>query len=165
MTAGCRFRRWAFRCEAVATQHLTRMSPAENSARSAIVVAGDDLLFSSRLAAALDTLGYPSRVVRTLDAFTDALGEAPAAAILNLASARFDALAAIRLAKTDTGTRGVPLLGFCGHADRARQAAARAAGCDLVASNGEIAGDLSRLLGMLLNSPGAQKHGSASKNS
>ena len=129
------------------------MSPAENSARPAIVVAGDDLLFSSRLAAALDTLGYHSHVVRTLDAFTDALGKAPAAAILNLASTRLDAVAAIRRAKTDSDTRGIPLLGFCGHADLALQAAARTAGCDLVASNGEIVGDLSRLLGRLLNLP------------
>lgn len=141
------------------------MSPAESSTRPAIVVAGDDLLFSSRLSAALDTLGYHPRVVRTLDALEAALAEGPAAAIFNLASVQLDAITAIRRAKTQAGTQGIPFLGFCGHADRARQAAARAAGCDLVTSNGEIAGDLSRLLGRLLNSPSAQKSGSESKNS
>lgn len=126
------------------------MSPAENSARPTIVVAGDDLLFSSRLAAALDTLGYHPRVVRTLGAFADALAQAPAAAILNLASTRLDAVAAIRRAKTDSGTRGIPLLGFCGHADITRQAAARTAGCDLLASNGEVTASLPRLLRTLI---------------
>jgi DNA-binding response OmpR family regulator len=132
------------------------MSPAESAGRPAIVVAGDDLLFSSRIAAALDSLGYRPLVVRTLDALVDALAEAPAAAILNLASVRLDAIAAIRRAKTDTGTRRVPLLGFCGHADVSLQAAARAAGCDLVASNGEVTGNLSRLLKTLLTAPQPQ---------
>jgi CheY-like chemotaxis protein len=132
------------------------MTRAARPARPAIVVADDDLLFSSRLTAVLDTLGYHPHVVRTVDAFEAALTEAPSAAILNLASVRLDALAAIRRAKIDTSTRGIPLLGFCGHADVALQAAARAAGCDLVASNGEVAGSLPRLLKNLLIAPQPQ---------
>jgi CheY-like chemotaxis protein len=132
------------------------MIPGERAPRLTIVVAGDDLLFSSRIAAALESRGYHPVVVRTLDAFADALAKAPAAAILNLASPQLDAIAAIRRAKADTGTRGVPLLGFCGHADIGRQTAARTAGCDLVASNGEVASNLSRLLQTLLNAPQPQ---------
>ncbi len=132
------------------------MSPAESAARPAIVVAGDDLLFSSGIAAALDALGYRPLVVRTLDAFAEALATGPAAAILNLASDRLDVIAAIRRAKTDAGTQRVPLLGFCGHMDIPLQAAARAAGCDLLASNGEVAGNLSRLLTVLLATPQPQ---------
>jgi len=120
------------------------------TARPTIVVADDDLLFSSRIATTLETLGYYPLVVRTLDAFVDALAAAPAAAILNLASGRLDAIDAIRRARADTAGRRVPLLGFCGHADIPHQIAARAAGCDLVASNGEVTGNLSRLLGQLL---------------
>ena len=123
-----------------------------------IVVADDDLLFSSRIATTLETLGFHPLVVRTLDAFVDALAAAPAAAILNLASGRLDAIGAIRRAKADAAGREVPLLGFCGHADIPRQTAARAAGCDLVANNGEIAGSLSRLLKSLLTPPQQTKN-------
>lgn len=116
----------------------------------AIVVAGDDLLFSSRIASSLTQLGYRPIAVRTAAAFHDALSAHPVAAILNLASPGFDAVAAIRRAKADTAMRGIPLLGFCGHAETARQEAARSAGCDLVATNGMVATGLPRLLASLL---------------
>jgi PleD family two-component response regulator len=117
-----------------------------------IVVAGDDLLFSQRIASALEPLGYRPVIARTAEAFHASLtGPPPAAAVLNLASHRFDALAAIRAAKSGAATRGVPLLGFCGHTDVARHRAAQAAGCDLVATNGEVAGHLGRLLTQLLS--------------
>jgi CheY-like chemotaxis protein len=120
-----------------------------------IVVAGDDLLFSTRIASAVSGIGHRPSVVRTADAFLEALGTGPAAAILNLASSRLDAIAAIRDAKTDPARRTIPLLGFCGHADVGRQAAARAAGCDLVATNGEVTAHLPRLLNTLLAAPNA----------
>ncbi len=117
-----------------------------------VVVAGDDLLFSAEIASALDPLGYRPLIARTADAFHASLTDppVPAAAILNLASYRFDAIAAIREAKSSSASRGVPLLGFCGHADAARREAARTAGCDLIATNGEVASALPRLLQMLL---------------
>jgi DNA-binding response OmpR family regulator len=116
-----------------------------------VVVAGDDLLFSSRIEATLTTLGYRSITVQTMAVFQDALGRGPVAAILNLASHRFDAIAAIRRARGDAASPRIALLGFCGHADTARQEAARSAGCDLVATNGEVAGHLPRLLRTLLH--------------
>ncbi len=118
-----------------------------------IVVADDDLLFSTRVASALTGCGHRPQVVRTASAFLEILRAGPAAAILNLASSRLDAVAAIRNAKADPATRTIPLLGFCGHADAARQAAARAAGCDLVATNGEVSNNLPRLLSTLLATP------------
>jgi CheY-like chemotaxis protein len=118
-----------------------------------IVVAGDDLLFSTRISSAVSGIGHRPCVVRTADAFLKALGTRPAAAILNLASSRLDAIAAIRDAKADPASRAVPVLGFCGHADVRRQAAAREAGCDLVATNGEITAHLPRLLEALLAAP------------
>jgi len=122
-------------------------------ARLTVVVADDDLLFSTRVASALTNAGHQPRVVHTAAAFQKALREAPAAGILNLASFKLDAVGAIRQAKTDPATRTIPLLGFCGHADLPRQAAARAAGCDLVAANAEIVTNLPRLLGALLDNP------------
>ena len=120
------------------------------SAGLAVVVAGDDLLFSTRIASALTGCGHRPRLVSSLPDFHAALAAGPDAAILNLASRRLDAAAAIRLAKADPVTRAIPLLGFCGHADAPRQAAARAAGCDLVATNGAVAANLPRLLEELL---------------
>ena len=120
------------------------------SAGLAVVVAGDDLLFSTRIASALTRCGHRPRLVGSLAGFHAALAAGPDAAILNLASHRLDAAAAIRQAKADPATRAIPLLGFCGHADASRQAAARAAGCDLVATNGAVAANLPRLLEELL---------------
>jgi len=117
-----------------------------------VVVADDDLLFSSRIAAALDRLGYGPVVVRTAEALHDALAAAPRAAILNLACTRLDALTAIRRAKADAATSAIPLLGFCGHMDVARRTAARAAGCDAVTTNGAVASDLEAVLRPLLDS-------------
>ncbi len=134
--AGFRSRRWAI--------------PSEMEAPRVIVVADDDLLFSTRIASAVTARGHRPRVVRTAAAFQEALRKHPAAAILNLASSRLDAITAIRDAKTDPSTRTIPLLGFCGHADLPRQAAARSAGCDLVVTNGEVSSKLPRLLQALL---------------
>ena len=122
---------------------------AGGGAPPAVIVAGDDLLFSSQIAASLARLGYHPLIAGTADTFSASLAQSPVAAILNLASHRFDAIAAIRAAKSTAVTRGVRLLGFCGHADVARRQAAQAAGCDLVATNGEVAGHLSRLLTQL----------------
>jgi len=113
-------------------------------------VADDDLLFSSRIVSSLTRLGYRPITVQTGKAFQDALLTRPAAAILNLASRRFDAVAAIHQAKTDATICAIPLLGFCGHADLARREAARLAGCDLVATNGMVATGLQQLLTSLL---------------
>ena len=116
-----------------------------------VIVADDDLLFSTRIASALTGLGHRPSRVDSLAAFRDALDAAPDAAILNLAAFKLDALEAIRLAKGDPQTRGVPLLGFCGHADAPRRAAALEAGCDLLATNGEVSGSLPRVLERLLH--------------
>ncbi|HEV2358846.1 MAG TPA: hypothetical protein VGZ23_14730 [bacterium] len=122
---------------------------AETAARQ-VVVADDDLLFSSRVTGSLASLGYQAVVVRSAEALHAALRRDPRAAVVNLAARRFDAAEAIRRAKADEATRGVPLLGFCGHRDGERMAAARAAGCDAVTTNGIIAADLGRALGALL---------------
>lgn len=120
---------------------------------STIVVAGDDLLFSTRLSAAVRACGHEPKVVHTGAALRAALGARPAALILNLASTGFDAVAAIAEARGDPCTRAVPILGFCGHADTARRDAARAAGCDVLATNGEISAHLPRLLTALFGPP------------
>ncbi|HKV45139.1 MAG TPA: hypothetical protein VJT32_10770 [bacterium] len=120
------------------------------SAGLAVVVAGDDLLFSTRIAEALARYGHRPVRAASLPALEEALRAGPDAVILNLASWTLDATAAIQRAKATPGLRPVPLLGFCGHADTRRREAARAAGCDLVATNGEVTSNLQRLLTALL---------------
>jgi CheY-like chemotaxis protein len=120
---------------------------------STILIAGDDLFFAARLSAAVRACGHEAQVAHTGAGLRRALRANPAAVILNLASRGFDAVAAIAEARADAATRGVPFLGFCGHADTARREAARAAGCDMLATNGEISAHLPRLLTALLRPP------------
>lgn len=117
-----------------------------------IVVADDDLLLSSRVSASVERLGYRAVVVRSADALDAAVHSRPRAVIVNLAVRGFDAPGAIRRMKADGATRGIPLLGFCGHRDTKRARAAQLAGCDAVTTNGVIAADLPRVLEQLLNS-------------
>jgi CheY-like chemotaxis protein len=118
--------------------------------RPEIVVADDDLLFSSRLSASLAQLGYRAAVVRSGEALRAALGRPVRAVIVNLAARAFDAVGLVRGLKEGEATRTVPVLGFCGHRDIERSRAAREAGCDAVATNGMVAADLSRVLDALL---------------
>lgn len=115
-----------------------------------VVVADDDLLFSSNVSASVARLGYRPVVVRTEPALQASLRHAPRAVIVNLAARGFDAADAIRRIKDSAATRGIPLLGFCGHRDVERARAAKAAGCDAVTTNGVMAADLPRVLEALL---------------
>lgn len=125
-----------------------------------ILVAGDDLLFEARIASAVTLLGHRAAVVRTASAFHNALRERPDAVIVNLAS-QMDAIEAVRRAKADPATRTIRVLGFCGHADAARRRAAQEAGCDRVATNGEVSSNLPRLLEMLVDSVPAPENRTA----
>jgi CheY-like chemotaxis protein len=123
--------------------------------RREVVVADDDLLFSSRLSAALVRMGYRPVVARSGAAIDAAVREAGRggslrAVIFNLAARGFDATEAVRRIRGDGTIGRIPLLGFCGHRDVARAEAAQAAGCDAVTTNGVIAADLERVLRPLL---------------
>jgi CheY-like chemotaxis protein len=116
-----------------------------------VIVADDDLMFSSRVSATLVRLGYRPVVVRTAAAVDTAVRDGTArhdlrAIIVNLAARGFDAAQAVRRLKQEETTRRTPVLGFCGHRDAARAEAAKAAGCDAVVTNGVIAADLERAL-------------------
>lgn len=115
-----------------------------------IVVADDDLLLSSRVSASLEQLGYRAVVVRSAEALDAAVHARPRAVIMNLAVRGFDAPGAIRRIKADRATRGIPLIGFCGHRDTERARAAELAGCDTVTTNGAVA--LARALHGVLDS-------------
>jgi CheY-like chemotaxis protein len=116
-----------------------------------VIVADDDLMFSSRVSATLVRLGYRPVVARTAAALDAAVRGGAfrrdlRAIIVNLAARGFDAAQAVRRLKHDEATRRTPVLGFCGHRDAARAEAAKAAGCDAVVTNGVVASDLERAL-------------------
>jgi CheY-like chemotaxis protein len=122
---------------------------------SVIVLADDDLLFSSRISDTLSRLGYRAVAARTAAAVDAAVRDAAlrgarCLVIMNLAARGFDAQDAIRRIKQDVATRDTPVLGFCGHRDVARAEAARAAGCDAVTTNGAVSLDLLRVLKPLM---------------
>jgi len=117
-----------------------------------VVVADDDLLFSSNVSACVARLGYRAVVVRSEAALHASLRSAPRAVIVNLTVRAFDAAAAIRRIKADEATRSIPVLGFCGHRDVDRARAAKAAGCDAVTTNGIMAADFPRVLEALIDS-------------
>lgn len=126
------------------------------SARSdpaTVVVAGDNLFVTHRLVLAVHSLGYRAATARTADAFHRLLEAHPEAAVVDLAARQFDAVEAVRRAKDDPLTRSIPLIGFCGHLDEARRQAARAAGCDLVTTNGAVMAQLGHLLGAATRHP------------
>ena len=118
-----------------------------------LLLAADDLLFSSRLGEAARPLGYPLRVAPSLDTVREtARAEPPPVAILvSLNARRFDANALIRDLKSDAATRGIPILAFAGHVETAKHVAAREAGADMTAANSSVSLHLPKLLTRLLS--------------
>ena len=97
----------------------------------------DNLFFRQKLAAQLKELGY--------GAVFEPAGEF-SAVIVDLAPRNLNAADVIRKMKGDSETSKIPIIGFCGHAETARMETARAAGCDIVTTNGVISSGLGGLL-------------------
>lgn len=111
----------------------------------------DNLLFTSQISAGLSKLGLVAEVIGSPAGAVERLAADPPAIILvNLASDRLRPLELVRAAKADPRLSGVPVLGFTGHTEQALIHAAREAGCDRIAANSAITGDLRALLGALL---------------
>lgn len=117
-----------------------------------LLLAADDLLFTSRIESAVRPLRYTLRVAASPDKIREiaAADPPPAAILISLSARRFDPNALIRALKTDAATRAVPLLAFAGHVEKDKHDAARAAGADLTAANSSVAQHLPRLLARLL---------------
>jgi CheY-like chemotaxis protein len=119
-----------------------------------VVLLDDNLLSSSGLAAALKRLGY---TVALLSDARDAPGRAaaanPRAILVNLTSLAWDANALVRDLKAEPRLAGVPVVGFAGHKEVERIAAAREAGCDHVVANSAISADPGAVLRHVLRNP------------
>lgn len=98
-----------------------------------ILVAVDDLMFSSRISTAARAVGSTIRFTRSLDAVLSAAREtSPSLIILDLNSARLAPLAIVEALGQDPALAAIPTLGFVSHVDTATIEAARQAGVDRV---------------------------------
>jgi len=98
-----------------------------------ILVAVDDLMFSSRISTAAKAAGAPIRFTRSVDALLAAArAEKPTLVILDLNSARTGPMEILRALKEDPSLADIPTVGFVSHVDTATIEAARKAGVDRV---------------------------------
>lgn len=118
-----------------------------------VVLLDDNLLSSSGLVVALKRQGYAVTLLSDArDALARAAATAPRAILLNLTSLAWDANALIRALKAEPALAEVPIIGFAGHKEVERIAAARAAGCDHVVANSAISSDPGAVLRHALGS-------------
>jgi CheY-like chemotaxis protein len=123
---------------------------AETPPRSAALI-DDNLMFTGTVAAGLSRLGLVAEVIGSPSGVVERLAASPPAVILiNLSSDRLQPLELIRSIKAEQLLAGVPVIGYTGHTEQARIAAAREAGCDRVAANSAITGDLRAVLSQVL---------------
>ena len=112
-----------------------------------ILVAVDDLMFSSRISTAAKAAGASIRFARSPEAVLDAARKTmPSLVILDLNSARLKPLEIVSAIKQDPTLAGVPMLGFVSHVDTATIEAARAAGVDRVLARSAFVQQLPDLL-------------------
>ncbi len=112
-----------------------------------ILAAVDDLMFSSRISTTARAIGAAVRFARSRDAVIEAArADPPSLLILDLNSARIEALAIVAALKADAALADVPTLGFVSHVDTAAIEAARLAGVDRVLARSAFVQQLPELL-------------------
>lgn len=112
-----------------------------------VLVAVDDLMFSSRISTAAKAVDVPIQVARSLDAvLAAARTAAPRLILVDLNSARIRALDLAATLKADPALAAVPLVGFVSHVDTATIQAARDAGVDRVLARSAFVAQLPELL-------------------
>lgn len=99
----------------------------------------------------LAAAGYEAQVAGGPTVMRDRLAaRRPAAILIDLENRGMDAIETIAALKADPETASIPLLGFFGHVNIDIRTRALAAGCDRVATRGEVASRLDRLMEKLL---------------
>ena len=112
-----------------------------------ILVAVDDLMFSSRISAAAKSVGVTITFTRSPEAVLAAGRDAaPALVILDLNSGRVKPLEILAALKTEPALAEVPTLGFVSHVDTPTINAARQAGVDRVLARSAFVEQLPNLL-------------------
>lgn len=112
-----------------------------------ILVAVDDLLFSSKIRATAKQAGVELAFARTPD---EILAQArtlkPALVIFDLNSGKTDPISTIAAIKGDPALSGTRTIGFASHVHTALISAAREAGADQVLPRSAFAGNLAEIL-------------------
>ncbi|OFW46376.1 MAG: hypothetical protein A3J29_17915 [Acidobacteria bacterium RIFCSPLOWO2_12_FULL_67_14b] len=112
-----------------------------------VIVAVDDLMFSSRISSAAKALGVEIAFARSPEAVVAAVRErSPRLVILDLNSQRVRPLEAVAALKADAALASVPTVGFVSHVQADLIAQARAAGIDQVLARSAFVQQLSELL-------------------
>ena len=115
--------------------------------RGMILVAVDDLLFSSKIRATAKLAGVDLTFARTPDEIlSQARTLKPALAIFDLNSGKTDPLSTIAALKNDPDLSGIRTIGFASHVHTALISAARDAGADQVLPRSAFAGNLATIL-------------------
>lgn len=112
-----------------------------------VLVAVDDLMFSSRISTAAKAVGAAIRFTRSVEAVVNAAREeAPTLIIIDLNAARVQPLEILAALEGDPALSGIPTLGFVSHVDTPTIEAARRAGVDRVLARSAFVDQLPTLL-------------------
>lgn len=112
-----------------------------------VLVAVDDLLFSSKIRATAKQAGVALVFARTpAEVLEQARAAKPSLAIFDLNSTKTDPVATIQALKREPALAGIRTLGFASHVHTALIAAARQAGADEVLPRSAFAGNLAEIL-------------------
>lgn len=112
-----------------------------------ILVAVDDLLFSSKIRAAAKQAGVDLSFARSsADVLEQARTRRPALVIFDLNSGKTDPVGTIAAIKADPDLSSIRALGFASHVHTSLIAAARDAGADQVLPRSAFAGNLAEIL-------------------
>jgi DNA-binding NarL/FixJ family response regulator len=119
-----------------------------------VLVAVDDLLFSSKIRATAKQAGVDLTFARTPAEVIDrARALKPTLVIFDLNSAKTDPIATIAALKADGALASIRTIGFASHVHTALITAARQAGADQVLPRSAFAGTLAEILTSAGNSP------------
>ena len=112
-----------------------------------VLVAVDDLLFSSKIRATAKGAGVEVTFARSPSEILEgARALAPSLVIFDLNSGKTDPIATIAAMKRDPALAGIRAIGFVSHVDTPAIQAARAAGADEIMARSTFAGDLAGIL-------------------
>jgi CheY-like chemotaxis protein len=112
-----------------------------------ILVAVDDLLFSSKIRATAKGVGVDIMFARTpAEILTQARSLKPSLVIFDINSDKADAINTVAALKADPELKGIPTTGFVSHVNTALIEAARGAGMDDVMARSAFAANLPQIL-------------------
>ncbi len=110
-----------------------------------------DLIFATRIEAAIRAAGAQARIVDSGAALWDAIERWPELVLIDLSTAGWEE--PVRRAKTLPQTRAIPIVAFGSHVDTSTLRAARQAGCDHAWARSRFVEELPRLLKDTLHPP------------